>query len=452
MFIALFFLLLIAACTLGLVRDQGGMSLLALVGFTQDPIRKVIAGEPVMMTVMVGLVVGCMALRRVMNPSSNLLEPFYGWSRNIATPLNIYLCILLMQGAHSFIRYGSLILTGLGAVFYLAPLVAIIVGYFQFNNFKLVSHFLFIFCGLSFVVCLSVLASYYGIKSDFFGEVGSGLIIYDQGTILKAYSGLMRSSEIASWHMGVAVCFVIILVFDRATPFRYALAIIIVMLFFAAIILTGRRKMLLQIVIFSSLYFPVLRYYQGRFSARFLSAALIAVVLMSSIYWLFPSFEGTQYDLYLARGASVFGDAGERFTTLGLGSIGWAYNQYGFLGGGLGVAAQGSQHFVQGIVGGASEGGIGKLVSELGLISLVVLAWLSIVFAKHLHKCLKMVADLAPEKLLFSVGVLVFLVSNLPTFIVASQVYGDVFVLIVLGLLAGSLFGLPRQVSRHFEE
>jgi hypothetical protein len=446
-----FFILLAFACFRGLTSDHGALSFVILIGFFQDPIRKIISGEPVLMTVMVGVVLACMSLRLALDSKNSIFEPFYGWSAHIAAPLNVYLCVLFLQGVHSFVRYGSLVLTGLGAIFYLAPLVAIVVGYFQFRQFKVVKGFLYIFSALAFTVCLSVLASYLGVQSDLFGEVGAGLIIYDQGTILKAYSGLMRSSEIASWHMGACVCFIIILVVDKGVSLQLFIALAAVVFLLSAIVLTGRRKMLLQIVIFAAMYFPVLRYYQRRLSSRFISIAAIALLLLLSAYWFIPSFEGTEYDLYLARGASVFGDAGERFTTLGLGSIGWAYEAHGFLGGGLGVAAQGSQHFVEGNVGGAGEGGIGKLVSELGLISLVILAWLTLAFAKHLHRCLQMVASLAPEKLLFTVGVLVFLASNVPTFIVASQVFGDVFILLVLGLLAGSLFSLPRQVSSQIE-
>lgn len=447
MLTALFFMILAFACFRGLTSNANVLGLVILIGFAQDPVRKIIVGEPVIMTVMVGTIIVCMTLRHLVNSQQSFFEPFNSWTTGIAAPLNVYLVIIFLQGVHSFIRYGSPILTGLGAIFYLAPLVAIVIGYSQFYQFKLVRNFLLVFIVLALVACLSVLASFLGIESDLFGEVGSGLVIYDQGTILKAYSGLMRSSEVASWHMGACVCFIIIAAADKGRARESFIASMLTLLLLSAIMLTGRRKMLVQIVIFGALYFPVVRYYQGRLSTQFLSLALIALALLGTAYWFMPSFEGTQYDLYVARGASVFGDAGERFTTLGLGSIRWAYEIHGFFGGGLGVASQGSQHFVEGKVGGAGEGGIGKLVSELGLVSLVVLAWLGLAFAKHLNRCLQMVAELAPEKLVFTIGILVFLVSNVPTFIVASQVYGDVFVLLVLGLLAGSLFALPRQVD-----
>lgn len=445
MLISLFFLLLAISCFYGLTRDTGIYTFIVLIGFLQDPARKLIAGEPVLMTIMVGVVVVCVALRRLLTDKKAITEPFIQWTPGITTPLLIYICIILLQGIHSLLLYGSPILTGLGAIFYIAPLIAIIVGYSQFHKAEFVRHFFVVFCVLAIIAAVSVLLSFSGVDSELLGEVGSGLIIYDQGTILKAHSGLMRSSEIASWHMAASLCFLIILTSDRRSVTSIAIVSIIMVLLLSSIILTGRRKMILQIVIFSSLYFPILRFYQGRFTILASIIVGFAVVTILALgYWLTPQFSGTEYNLYFARGTSVFGDAGERFSSLGIGSIGWAYELFGFFGGGLGVATQGSQHFVEGNVGGAGEGGLGKIVSELGLVSLIFIAWLSYAFAKHIHRCLKLISRIAPSKLVVSVGVLTFLLSNVPTFIVASQVYGDVFVLLILGMLMGALFALPK--------
>jgi hypothetical protein len=452
MLIGAFFVLLAYACFRGLTRDVGVVALVVLVGFAQDPARKLLAGEPIMMTIMVGIVVGCMAARQLFVNNRAVTDPFSKWTDSIMPALGLYLTLIGIQAVHSLLRYGSPLLTGLGAIFYIAPLIAIVVAYSQFQRFEVVRHFLLVFCLLALIASASVIYSYIGGESRLLGEVGSGLIIYDQGTILKAYSGLMRSSEIASWHMGACVCFLVILIVDRGSTSALVITSLSIGLLMAAIILTGRRKMILQIVIFSSIYFPLLRYYQGRLSNRFLSVVIIGSAVLSVVYlWFLPLFQGSDYDLYLARGVSVFADAGERFSTLGLGSIYWAYDQHGFFGGGLGIASQGSQHFVEGNVGGAGEGGIGKLVSELGLGALIVLSWLGIAFYKHIHNCLGLVASSVPDKLPFAVGILVFLLANVPTFIVASQVYGDVFVLIILGFLAGSLFALPSQVVSRLQ-
>ncbi len=451
MFLGLFFILLAYACLRGLSTDRQMLAMVVLVGFLQDPARKLIAGEPVIMTVLVGVVIGCMVLRQLLISRQSFLDPFTRWTDTINPALKLYVLLVVAQGFHSLIRYGSPIVPALGAIFYLAPLVAIGLGYSQFGRFEVVRQFLTIFCCLALLVAITVIASFFGFDSAVFGEVGSGLVIYDQGTILKAYSGLMRSSEIASWHMGACVCFLIILVADKGTTPAAVVAALAVFLLMSSIVLTGRRKMILQILIFSSLYFPVLRYYQGRLSSRFISISALGISFVLVAYWFLPSFEGTQYDLYVARSVSVFEDAGDRFASLGIGSVGWAYRDYGFFGGGLGVAAQGAQHFASGGIAssGASEGGIGKLVSELGILSLFVIVWLAYTFSMYLHNCLKLVAEAAPNKLILVVGVLAFIIANVPTFIVASQVYGDMFIILVMGLLTGALFAIPNQITQQ---
>lgn len=443
LFLALFFI----ACFRGLTRDDGAVSFIVLIGFLQDPARKLVEGEPVLMTVMVAMVAGCITLRRVLVSVPLFIEPFRRWSMELSLPLSLYLCLVAAQGVHSLVRYQSAILTALGAIFYLAPLIAIMVGYSQFHRFELVRWFLVSFCAMAIVVALSVFVSFSGVESNLLKEVGSGLIIYDQGTVLQAYSGLMRSSEIAAWHMGACVCFLVILMADRGSLLVVSVSSLLVGLLIAAIVLTGRRKMILQIAIFISLYFPLLQFYQRRLDTRFVVIfGAIAMSLIIFVYWFTPSLSGTSYDLYFARGATVFGDAGERFTGLGLNSINWAYRRFGFFGGGLGVATQGAQHLASGMINGAGEGGLGKLVSELGLISLLIIPMLAYVCAKHLHRCMRLVSAVAPKRLALVVGIATFLIANVPTFIVASQAYGDVFVLLILGLLTGALFAQPIQV------
>jgi len=223
-------------------------------------------------------------------------------------------------------------------------------------------------------------------------------------------------------------------------------------LIISAIILTGRRKMLVQILVFSALYLPMLRYYQGRLkSDYFVGIVLVVVIGWFASELVFTSMTFSEFELYLRRGTSVFGDVSARFEHLGIGSINWAYQRFGIFGGGLGVAAQGAQHFGGSLSAGASEGGIGKLVSEIGLISLVVVFWLLYAIGGHINSCIKLVAHKLPNKLPVVIGVACFLSANAPTFIVASQVYGDVFILIITGLLLGFLFAIPNQVIDHLK-
>lgn len=447
MLIGLFYLFFAAACFYAFTRQASIIPFIVCVGFLQDPARKLMTGEPAYMTILVGVVIACALLNKLATQPNSLREPFVRWSNLIALPLGVYFLILGAQFIHAFVRYDSVILPALGSVFYIAPIVAISVGYSQFLQFRDMRAFLTLFIGFALLVAITVILSFNNVQSDLFGEVGAGLIIYDQGTILRAYSGIMRSSEIAGWHMGACVCFLVILAVDRGSMATTIVTTALVVLIISAIILTGRRKMIAQIFIFAALYLPLLRFYQGRLAAGY----FIGIVFIVASGWLayevlFSQSIGSDFNLYLRRGTSVFGDATGRFEQLGLGSIGWAVNRFGYFGGGLGVAAQGAQHFGGALAGGAGEGGLGKLVSEIGFVSLFVVAWVFYSFSQYLHRCVRLVAVYVPVKLPIVIGVFCFLISNAPTFIVASQVFGDVFVLLVLGLLVGFLFAIPVQV------
>ena len=436
-----------------LTKDTALAFGVVLIGFLQDPARKIAEGEPVAMSVMVALVFAAALTRQLFLQQKSIMEPFQKWSPSLVTPLQVYLLIIFLQMVHSILRYGSLQLTVLGLVFYLAPLFAIAIAYHSFGQFKNTRQFIAIFCIFSFLVALSVLLSFNGVQSEFLGEVGSGLIIYDQGTVLEAHSGLMRSSEIAGWHMGSGICLLIILIVSRYSNYTLLFTALAILLMLAAIVVTGRRKMLFQVVLFISLYLPFVRYYQGRLPIRYI---LLLSFLIPISWFAFNQLTVIQaesrFDLYLLRGSSVFGDATERFTSLGLGSVTWAINRFGILGGGIGVAAQGAQHLGGALAGGAAEGGVGKIVSELGVVAIFVLIWFIRAIAKHIHHCLRLLSQHSQEQLIMTVGVLTFLVANIPTFVVASQVYGDVFVLGILGLLAGSLFAIPRQVTARLRQ
>src|SRR6185295_14812646 len=141
---------------------------------------------------------------------------------------------------------------------------------------------------------------------------------------------------------------------------------------------TGRRKVLVEIVLFLAAYWGSLAY--SRAGARRAAgvAALAALIAWLALPQLLePEDMGPRLQPYVLHGATGFVDAPDRFSSLGLGSVGWAFDQYGVAGAGAGTGSQGSQHFAgeAELVGGAVEGGLGKVTAELGLPGLLAAAW-----------------------------------------------------------------------------
>ena len=133
----------------------------------------------------------------------------------------------------------------------------------------------------------------------------------------------------------------------------------------------------------------------------------------------------------------------------------WAYRRVGVFGGGLGIASQGSYLFnVSNIAGGSGEGGLGKIMVELGLPGLVCIIWLVWSVTGFVNSGLKLASQPFVDRsvLPLMVSLVVFLGVNALTFSVATQVYGDIFILILLGLFGGFIFALPKVVMNSIRQ
>jgi hypothetical protein len=142
---------------------------------------------------------------------------------------------------------------------------------------------------------------------------------------------------------------------------------------------------------------------------------------------------------------------GDRFVNLGLASIAWGINAGGFFGLGTGVGSQGTQHFSGGsvIAGGAAEGGLGKIVVELGVPGLLlVLIAMALVF-RNVRRILDRMAAGDRTMLPLYLGMVAICGSNVPMFLGASQIYGDPFVLMLLGSFLGFVLGAARPPRVH---
>ena len=134
----------------------------------------------------------------------------------------------------------------------------------------------------------------------------------------------------------------------RITVGKGLAAAIFVLIIIGLGMLTGRRKFLVEILIFTSAYAVFLLYF-GRGATRLAMLSGLVGILgyFAFILWL-PDTQtegaarvvrgGEQYNEYVARTKTVIGwDIPERVAELGIAPITWAYNQYGILGGGLGI-------------------------------------------------------------------------------------------------------------------
>ncbi|MBT8113810.1 MAG: hypothetical protein KJP04_00405 [Arenicella sp.] len=353
-------------------------------------------------------------------------------------------------------RYNNVVVGLIGLASYIAPFLALIAGYYLANSVQDIRRFLTAYALVGVLVAISVALGFVGYDWPILKEIGIGIKIYDQGTVLKSYPGIMRSGEIAAWHVSTAACLIMALTVSSTKQRSYLLIFSIIAILMVAVALTGRRKMLMMVSLFLMFYFMTYLYFRKTLDAKY----FLSIFYLTMAFWFVfevISLEnyGESLRNYIARGSSVFGDASDRFLELGIRPVQWAYNRVGLLGGGLGIASQGGYLFdASNIAGGSGEGGLGKIMVELGLPGLLCIIWLAVSMARYINNALQLAAQkfVDPTVLPLMVSLTVILAVNAITFSVATQIYGDIFVLLLLGLFGGFLFALPKIVASQVHQ
>ena len=354
-------------------------------------------------------------------------------------------------------------ITLIGLLTYLLPLPSIVFAYqlVRRGGEARIHQFIRGYLLCIMLALTTVYLEYAGYDWSVLGQVGGDLLIYDKylDGIIIPHSGIFRASEIAAWHAMTCACFVLLLVTLRKINFRTLLtAAIVVALLMGIGVLTGRRKTVIEVAVFASTYFILWLVFQkgsGEAWHRFGNCRTGRIWLVGRTTWevIVPftiDEESLGYYRYVERSKTVFQDAPSRFVELGIAPIMWAYDSFGLFGAGLGVGTQGTQHFGGGgDIAGAAEGGLGKITLELGIPGLFVMGWLAILIFNHLWRIMRAASRVSPRIARLSYGLFSFLVANVAAFSVATQAYGDLFILLILSWTLGFLLAVPVLLERE---
>lgn len=436
---------LLVAFAVALADWRKGLLAAIAVGFLQDPLRKLWPGEPVYLTALVGVLFVVVALGAAYRGELLAINTTVEW-RRLRWPVAAFCLVVVAQAVRTLAEHQNVKLAVLGLMSYLAPVTAAAAGYAFARSASALRRFFICYAMCSVAAAAGVYLAFLGYDWPVLEQVGSGLILYAQGVRLDLYPGFMRSPEVAAWHTAAGVCVLMIVGSITKRPAGRLACVVLIFLLLGAAVLTGRRKVLVEIVLFLVAYWGSLAY--ARAGARRVVgiAALAALVAWLALPQLLePEDIAPRLQPYVLHGATGFVDAPDRFSSLGLGSVEWAFDQYGMAGAGAGTGSQGGQHFASEteLVGGAAEGGLGKVTAELGLPGLVAGAWVLTALVWALWRGRAEVQRLSPELAALRYGLLAFLGANAVGFVVASQVYGDLFVLLLLGWCAGFVLAIP---------
>jgi hypothetical protein len=438
-----------------------GLLLVLVTAILQDPLRKITPEQPVWFVAFAAIVFAGACLGAGLRSVPLTPNSMFKSHGRIMTPILLLLVLIILEAFNSFIRFGNPMVTSIGLLTYLSPMLAIVFAYQLVLRAGEVRIHQFM---KAYVLCIvpalaTVYLEYVGYDWPVLGSVGSKLLIYDVGTVIIPKQGIFRTSEIAAWHAMTCACFVVLLATTRKINLRVLLTTgIVVVLLLGIAMLTGRRKALVEVMIFASVYLILWAIFQKRMAKL---GVVLAIVGLIGFGWLFGSDRAvgqlgnnfvdkssSGYFIYVERSKNVFEAIPSRFVELGIAPITWAYDRFGPFGAGLGTGTQGTQYFGAG-GGGASEGGLGKIMVELGIPGLFVLGWLAILVFNHLWSIMRVASQTSPRIARLSYGLFSFLVANAAAFSVATQAYGDLFVLLTLSWTLGFLFAIPELLERE---
>lgn len=418
------------------------------VGFLQEPVRKLMDGQPVTMQLWV---VGVFGLTLVLSMSRfgfPSIHPLAGRSLGTRRVLTLFIGLTLVQALHSFIRQGTLMVPMIGLLSYLLPIPALWVAFHYVRSPADIKRFLKFYALAGIAITLSVILNFRGIDDPVFNQVGNApMVVYHELVgVVTLYCGFLRTPEVAAWHAAAAMCAAVtVAVAYNDRMFRF-LTPMMVISGFTVVVLTGRRKALAILGLYAVLYTAGLLLSRRR-SARSAAVVSVAVGLALVASSLVMAPESSESNPYMERSATVFGDAWERFEQLGIASVVSAFDAGGFFGLGTGMGAQGTQHVAGVVTQGSAEGGLGRIMLELGVPGLLLVILCSVAVANTVKRCLREAYHHSDQLYKLELGAISFVGANVPVFIGAAQIFGDPFVLIILGMNLGFVLAVPRIIA-----
>ncbi|HTI50062.1 MAG TPA: hypothetical protein VL475_03895, partial [Planctomycetaceae bacterium] len=248
-----------------------------------------------------------------------------------------------------------------------------------------------------------------------------------------------RSPEIMGWHAMTMVLFSMYLMLRRsqwillwgltATWGMYG------------VLLSGRRKMFLMILVFVASF--IFNFRSWRRTSWWLPAMAGLVAVSGGLFYLVDEH-------YLAAAESGLHQAGATAVEKGLLGPFWLAWVVGPFGYGVGTKAQGSQHLSFVPETPMFEGGFERVLVEIGIVGtlaavLLVGSALSAAVSSLRH------GRSRPDSEIVGVALFSLICANLAAFVVTFQIFGDPFVIVLIGFIGGVLLSLPRVNATEAE-
>jgi hypothetical protein len=453
---SLLLLILFSGLILCLLNNdwKSGLLWTITIGFCQDPIRKLTPGQPSLMVgfVLAGFLLCAFVIYQIRSQLD--LKYLFWTSPQLLDTIPLFIALLGFQAANSLSRFGSTPLVLIGLSFYIAPFIALWMGFHIGRDLFFLRRVLVFYFILSCIFAFTILLDFRGVDIPAFEEVGSGILITFEGGSKSGASGFWRTSEIASWHLAAAACFSIILTLSDRDVGRQIFYVLMAVLFSFLSVTTGRRKSQVLIFAFLCIYLLVFSRQASPASRERLIMSVLGgagISLAIASIFLIDLF-GSNYEIFLNRASTSGEGIGDRLQFQGWSAFLRAFDVGGGFGLGLGAGSNignfnaGVNRATVGSLGYVSEGGGGRLVVELGIPGLLLIGWILSLSVKLIWRNFMLIRFLPAEQIALISGCLSFGIANMLFFFSAAQLYGDPFILVMLGISIGPVLSVPVLV------
>ncbi|HJQ38476.1 MAG TPA: hypothetical protein VKB93_15165 [Thermoanaerobaculia bacterium] len=426
--------MLLLAIMIALINWRHGWFAAILCGVLQDPFRKLTPGTPVAMTMSIVAVYGIIILTTAATLYQNRRDFAYRFP-NVYNSAFLVVILLSLAALRGIATFGLALwkVPVLSFLIYCIPIPAVLLGYSWLNREELLVRFLKFYSVLTAIALIGVPLEYFNVHWRALGIVAmpGGYIRHLPGLQIRVLSGFYRAPDIMAWHAAMLVIVAIIMamrarVITRAWPW-----IVVASWGFLNCIISGRRKAIYMVAAFALVFFW--RYYKRLTTVQFTSVVIAGMALAGVMYFVSRSASSRVY----TQGART--TRAEVFSRLEGGAQA-SIQQHGILGAGLGAATQGVRH-VAGTEAdfGWQEGGLAKLVVELGVPGVLALMLFALTMLRMMLR-ITAIGDLEGTSQVLRIGLFGIVMANVANFLASAQAYSDPVLTLSTAFFLGCLF------------
>lgn len=445
MLILAFFTLVAVASALALRDWRRGMLLMLMIAALQDPVRKLLPGAPAFMVlgffpVWLATVLAAVSGRDRVVRLFNAQHPqISGWM--------VVLIVAMVPGVLVTLQYGggAWMVACLGLLSYLLPLSGLIVGVALIRDLASLRRFMMGYSALVAVMLVGAPLEYFNVFPGW-TALGTEVLNKDwvryisHGHTIKLHSGFYRSPDIMGWHAATLLMFSLTLFLLPGRNRAYWL--LLAAWAGACLLISGRNKMIFMPAVWAMVLL-VLQIRYGRVARLGRIAAAVGGVLMVGGIIASQADIEQDYFLHVSTGS---GGVFERLQKDSFDTVRETLRQSGIWGIGIGSASQGRQYLNVKVGRGWQEGGLGKLIAELGVVGITAVVILGLAIALLLHRGLGRVPR-EPEPQIAYSALLGFLAANVACFVNSHLAFADGGVVLLAAVMAGAAISAPHWMA-----